>query len=89
MTKPIKLEDAYRFPGYVPQANVRGIFGDSSARVLTLRRKEKKRHAAPVDLSTRDFTTGKLGAYETYPVVGFASTWNWRFAEFLAGGVAW
>jgi hypothetical protein len=41
MTKPIKLEDAYRFPGYVPQANVRGIFGDSSARVLTLRRKEK------------------------------------------------
>lgn len=89
MTKSIKLEDAYRFPGFVPQANVRGVFGDSSARILTLSRRGKKRHAAPVDLSTRGFTTGKLGAYETFPAVGFVFTWNWRFAEFLAGDVAW
>lgn len=89
MTKSIKLQDAYRFPGFVPQAIVRGVFGDSSARILTLSRKEKKRHAAPVALSTRDFTTGKLGAYETFPAVGFVSTWSSRFVVFLAGVAAW
>jgi len=89
MAKSNKLEDAYRFPGFVPRPNIRGVFGDPFARVLTLNRREKKRHAELVAVSTRDSTTGKSGAYETFLAVGFVSTWNWRFAASLAGAAAW
>jgi hypothetical protein len=28
MRKPLRLPDAYRFPGFSPEPTVRGIFGD-------------------------------------------------------------
>ena len=43
MGKLKRLQDIYRFPGFVPKAEVRGIFGDPSAVVITLRRCRKKR----------------------------------------------
>jgi transposase len=33
------------FPGFRPEPTVRGIFGDPKARVITLKRRSKKRHA--------------------------------------------
>jgi hypothetical protein len=42
-----RLPDLYRFPGFLPQARLRGIFGDPRAVVITLRRRRKKRFAAP------------------------------------------
>ena len=41
MGKIKRLHDLYRFPGFVPQAHVRGVFGDPVAVVITLRRREK------------------------------------------------
>ena len=41
-----RLTDAYAFPGFRPLATVQGIFGDPKARVVTLRRRSKKRAAA-------------------------------------------
>src|SRR5208337_3342552 len=46
MRKPRRLDDTFRFPGFRPEATVRGIFGDPKARILRLRRRGKKR---PVD----------------------------------------
>src|SRR5262249_43329554 len=42
-----RLPDLYRFPGFVPQARLRGLFGDPRAVVITLQRRRKKRFAAP------------------------------------------
>lgn len=36
------LWDTYRFPGFRPLATVRGVFGDSKARIVTLVRRAKK-----------------------------------------------
>jgi hypothetical protein len=43
MRKPRRLDDAFRFPGFRPEATVRGIFGDPKARILRLLRRGKKR----------------------------------------------
>jgi hypothetical protein len=43
MAKPKRqLRDAYRFPGFVPLAEVYGVFGDPMQRVVPLRRRAKK-----------------------------------------------
>jgi hypothetical protein len=42
MGKLRRLQDIYRSPGFVPMAEVRGIFGDPYAVVITLRRRRKK-----------------------------------------------
>jgi hypothetical protein len=36
-----RLLDVYRFAGFLPLELVRGVFGDSSARVITLVRRSK------------------------------------------------
>src|SRR5271157_3354335 len=41
MRKPRRLDDAFRFPGFRPEATVRGIFGDPKARILRLLRRGK------------------------------------------------
>src|SRR5580692_12325879 len=38
-----RLWDTYSFPGFRPEQTVRGIFGDPKARVITLKRRSKKR----------------------------------------------
>jgi hypothetical protein len=40
-SKPKRLADAYRFPGFHPRAMLRGVFGDRKARVITLVRRSK------------------------------------------------
>ncbi len=42
MSKKLKLQDAYRFPGFRPAAMLHGVFGDQKARVVVLRRRGKK-----------------------------------------------
>jgi hypothetical protein len=55
-----QLRDAYRFTGFVPAAIVRGAFGDPLARVLTLRRRQKKPPVGFVGCGTAVFTTEAL-----------------------------
>ena len=43
-----RLLDAYRFPGFRPLEEVRGVFGDPKARVIILVRRSKKRSARNV-----------------------------------------
>jgi hypothetical protein len=57
MIKPKRLTDAYRFPGFRPEQKVVGIFGDPKARVLRLKRTEKK-HVVPT-------VAGSIGVFTT------------------------
>jgi hypothetical protein len=47
-----RLIDGYRFPGFTPDQNVKGIFGDPNARVITLHRTQKKHSVQSVMKAT-------------------------------------
>ena len=57
-----RLLDAYRFAGLRPLELVRGVFGDSWARVITLVRRSKKPSASNVVGRTLSGTTARAGA---------------------------
>lgn len=40
--KQHRLLDTYAYPGFRPQAAVKGVFGDPKVRIVTLCRREKK-----------------------------------------------
>ncbi len=49
--------DEYRFPGYRPRAEIRGVFGDPRARVIHLERTRKKRYVGVAAQSIGAITT--------------------------------
>ena len=51
------------FPGFRPQARLRGVFGDPKARVITLIRRSKKRCAVCVARCTGVSTTAPGGRF--------------------------
>ena len=59
MIKQKRLSDAYRFPGFRPDQKVIGIFGDPKARVIRLKRIEKKHVVRTVAESIGAFMTAK------------------------------
>ena len=65
MGKKRGLLDEYRFPGFRPRHDIHGIFGDPKARVIRLKRVQKKRHAAAVALYIGAITTRMCGEYGT------------------------
>ncbi len=71
------LHDLYRFPGFVPLAQVRGLFGDPHAVVITLRRRRKKTRCGVCDQEyyshydkrtrrVRDLSCGDKRVYLTF-----------------------
>jgi len=79
------LQDLYRFPGFVPQDRIRGLFGDPHAVVITLKRRRKKRFAISVVSPTGPSTTSGPAASATSPVATSGSTSLTAFAESSAG----
>jgi len=73
MAKIKRLLDLYRFPGFVPQAEVSGVFGEPRAVVVTLSRSRKKRAAAFAGKLALPTTTNDPGASATWRVVTNAS----------------
>ena len=88
MGKLRRLQDVYRFPGFVPLAGVRGVFGDPWAVVITLRRRRKKRAAGCANGVAALSTTNDRDASATSPVATDGSTSNSRYDESTAPGVA-
>jgi hypothetical protein len=86
MQKPLRLPDAYRFPGFRPEPIVRGFFGDPKARIVSLRRRQKKRPVAPVANPFEAVTTESRGKRAICPAATPASTWSSRFDGFTAIG---
>jgi hypothetical protein len=75
-----QLRDAYRFAGFNPQSEVRGVFGDPMVRIMPLRRRRKKRRVAVVDGGSRATTIGDGGGCAICLAGPGASTWNWKYA---------
>ena len=88
MQKAKRLQDEYRFPGYRPQATIKGIFGDPEARVVVLRRRQKKRFAGVAATLNGVFTTAKPDESEIYRVVRNEYLWKWKSGEYSAKVVA-
>lgn len=69
MKKLRRLKDEYRYPGFVPLAAVKGVFGDPMAVVITLCRCRKKRVAVAVESRVERFMTNVHARFEICPVV--------------------
>lgn len=74
MAKHRQLQQLYRFPGFLPEADIRGLFGDHMAVVIRLRRRQKKRPAGSVVCSVAAPTTNDFVEYATSPAAIDAST---------------
>ena len=68
MGKKRRLLDEYRFPGFGPRAEIKGIFGDSKVRVIRLKRIQKKRYAGVVERFIGVIMTRRCVGYGIYPV---------------------
>src|SRR3972149_1600200 len=73
-----RLLDAYRFAGVRPLEQVRGVFGDPLARVVTLVRRSKKRPAACAGACNRAGTTAERDGGATCHVGRIGSIWSSR-----------
>jgi hypothetical protein len=61
MRRKKDLLDAYRFPGFYPQRELKGKFGDPQARVIVYTRRSKKLHAAYAVACIRAGMTKRCG----------------------------
>ncbi len=78
------LWDTYAFPGFRPQPTVRGVFGDSKVRVITVERRSKKRSVAVAVERTWAGTTDGRDRFAICPAAICASTSSSRFDAFSA-----
>jgi hypothetical protein len=88
MAKLKRLQDIYRFPGFTPRAEIRGVFGDPRAVVITLRRRRKKRDVGSAGAGAVRSTTNDRGASATSPAATDVSTSTSQCAGSTAAGVA-
>jgi hypothetical protein len=81
MRKTLRLPDAYRFPGFRPEAIVRGIFGDPKARI------QHARVVVQGRLSSLERKTSEPIAYlagqERKPVQNFVGAGAWDDEAFM------
>ena len=87
MEKKRRLLDEYRFPGFSPRTEIKGMFGDSKARVIRLKRTQKKRYAGVVERFIGVIMTRRCVGYGIYPVEMHGFTWKWRCGEYYVGSV--
>ena len=73
-----RLRDAYRFPGFRPVDDLRGVFGDPLARVIVLVRRSKKRRAGRADGNNPAGTIAGSGGFEILEPAVCGSIWSSR-----------
>jgi hypothetical protein len=82
------LLDAYRVPGFSTTSNIKGRFGDPTALVITLTRRQKKRFAVIAMPRAKLSMTVKRSTPETLAVGIAECTSSSKCAEFNANRVA-
>jgi hypothetical protein len=88
MGKKKRLLDEYQFPGFRPMSKIQGIFGDARARVIQLKRTQKKLFADAVARFIVDTTTGKCNIHGICPAGMPEYICKQRSGESSAGSVA-
>jgi hypothetical protein len=86
MAQFTRLRDFYSFPGFTPNATVRGVFGDPYAAVVTLRRRPKKRSADNAGAPAAPATIKPFAGSATSIAADGASTSNSRCGGSTAAG---
>jgi len=78
MTSPHTIKDLYSFPGFEALLTLKDVADDPGARVITLRRRQKKAHAPAAGILSAVFTTAKYTAFETSlePAFAYGSSLN-------------
>jgi hypothetical protein len=84
-SKKKRLLDAYRFPGFRPLDEVKGVFGDPFARVVTLVRRSKKHAAGCVAASIRAGMTDVSVVFAICHAGHCGCTWRSRFDAYAVG----
>lgn len=79
-----RLHAFYSFPGFTPQATIRGVFGDPYAAIVTLRRHPQKHSAANAGSSTAPSTIKASAGSVTSIAAGIASIWSSTSAGSIA-----
>lgn len=85
MREKRRLLDEYRFPGFRPKADIKGVFGDPKAWVIRLERTQKKQYAGVVAHHIGATTTRRCDGYGIYPVGMHGYIWRLRLGEYCAG----
>jgi hypothetical protein len=83
-----RLTDAYGFAGFRPLENIKGVFGDRYARVVTLVRRSKKRCAVHAGESTSSGTTDDTGECATCRTEICGSIWTSKSGVYVVELVA-
>jgi len=78
------LNDLYSFPGFRAHSKLKGMFGNSPARIVTLVRRQKKRYAAHAARPLVASTIARFIACGTWTLAARASTWNSSIAGYTA-----
>lgn len=86
MSKQKRLTDAYRFPGFTPLQTVKGVFGDPKARIVQLKRRQKKQSVQSAASRRGAFTTAKCAVRAISPVAIGVCIWTWRCDASGVGG---
>ena len=80
MRKTKWLLDEYRFPGFHPAVKIKGKFGNPKARIITLKRRQKKqdvgvavKHIEVIMITNHDLSV-------IYQVGACGYIWKWRYA---------
>lgn len=76
MGKKRQLVDEYRFPGFRPQARIKGEFGDPKARIVRLERTQKKQSVDVVGKYTEIITTRRYDESGIYHVEMHGFIWR-------------
>lgn len=86
MGKKRQLVDEYRFPGFRPQARIKGEFGDPKARIIRLERTQKKQSVDVVGKYTEIITTRRYDESGIYHVGMRGFIWRWKSGGYYARG---
>jgi len=86
MTSPHTIKDLYSFPGFEALLTLKDVPDDPGARVITLRRRQKKVPAPAAGIPKAVFTTVKCTAFETSLEPAFAYGSSLNTGEFIATG---
>jgi hypothetical protein len=87
MAKFKRLQDLYRFPGFVPLPTIRGVFGDPRAVVITLQRRRKKLSVSAAAKRIAAITTSGHDGSAISPVATNASISPSHFAGCIVHSV--
>jgi hypothetical protein len=85
MNKHRRLTDAYRFTGYTPQQEVIGVFGDPIARVIRLKRIQKKQCARVVASLQEVIMTTRYVGYAIFRAATNGYILSWKYAALIVG----